>query len=149
MASKIWVAYLLVILLLSCSERKVPAALINEPTMVNLLIELHLCEAKVNALKLPKDSSKMYYEQYRDSIYTKFGVADSMVVQSYEYYQEDLNRLDAIYLKVVDSLSLLERMQADIDTMDKKEKRNQKKVKRPMTDKYNQLIQSPGQKKKK
>ena len=79
---------------------------IPKEKMVNILIEIHLLEEKINQLNYPKDSSKYIYELFEEEIFKKYDISDEEYRSSYSYYFFDPKQLDEIYQSVIDSLNL-------------------------------------------
>ena len=75
--------------------------------MINLLIDIHYAEAKVNQAKLPKDSSLVYYKYLEDSIFNKHSVDSAKYHSSMIYYTKNIEYLDEVYEAVLDSLNLM------------------------------------------
>lgn len=91
----------------SCSnEVKRPEEIIPPDTLSQMLIEIHIAEAKVNQSKLPRDSALSYYVFLESEIMNKYNVDTSRYHQSMRYYTENIRQLDEIYEVVLDSLNL-------------------------------------------
>jgi len=78
--------------------------------MASFLVDLYILEAKVQNLKISKDSSKVIFNIYEKKLYEKHKFNDSLYRVSFEYYMQDPKGLTDIYSIVVDSLSLRERL---------------------------------------
>lgn len=79
--------------------------------MVNILIDIHLIEAKVNHLKIKnRDSSAAVYTALQDQVFKEHKVSQKQYVKSYIYYKANAHLLDNIYSRVVDSLSLRQKI---------------------------------------
>lgn len=85
-----------------------PADVIPKDTMVRILTDIHIAEAKVANMPLPLDSSYLYYGKYKMEIYSKYGIGPERFDRSFDYYVRNLKEMDKIYEVVVDSLSLME-----------------------------------------
>lgn len=98
----------LLIAVFSCSKKdSLPDDIIVKKTMINLLVDIHYAEAKVNQAELPKDSSLVYYRYLEDSIFSNYGVDSAVYHESMLYYTKNIKHLDAIYEAVLDSLNLM------------------------------------------
>lgn len=86
-------------------EVPMPAHLVPREKMINLLIELHLLEARTDAAALPSDSARALFRQQQKNVYRRYEISDSVFVQSYRYYAIHEKDLDEIYTIVVDSLT--------------------------------------------
>ena len=74
--------------------------------MINILIEIHLLEEKVNQLNYSEDSLKTIYELFEKEIFKNHDVSDEEYRKSYSYYFFDPKQLDEIYQSVIDSLNI-------------------------------------------
>jgi hypothetical protein len=93
----------------SCGKSdKSPEGIIPAEKMRDMLIQIHLAEAKVSAQNIPADTSIKVFRAMQDHIYSKFGVDSSTFNKSYRYYIVHVEKMDEIYTAVVDSLSLRE-----------------------------------------
>jgi len=93
----------------SCSSKeRVPEGVLTKDQMVNVLIELHIAEEKVNQLKLPIDSSKTLAAVMKDKVLEKTNVEDTVFEDSFNYYLDRPKEMEQIYTAIVDSLQLRE-----------------------------------------
>ncbi len=77
--------------------------------MRDILIQIHLAEAKVSYLNMPEDSSKSYFNTLSKKIYHNFGTDSATFKKSFNYYSNEASPvLEKIYASVVDSLSMRE-----------------------------------------
>lgn len=96
-------------LLFSCSnDNRKPDNLIDEQKMSEMLVRIHLAESKSSNSMLPSDSAIFYYKTLEDSIFTKYGVSKEQYIESYMYYMKNVEKMDKIYTRVIDSLSMRE-----------------------------------------
>ncbi|QNF34561.1 DUF4296 domain-containing protein [Adhaeribacter swui] len=97
-------------LLLSCSpaSEPQPANLIPEEKMTRIMMDVHLAEAQVENAGLPLDSGEAVYRKLQQQIFKKYQVKETDFNTSYQYYLRNLNLLDKIYEKVIDSLTVRE-----------------------------------------
>lgn len=105
---RILVAFLFSILAASCDSNQVPAGLLSEDKMVNVLIDIQLTEGMVSALPVPYDSSQVLYTLMEKDVFLKHGVEDSVFYNSMIFYLEDAKKMDQIYSRVIDSLVVKE-----------------------------------------
>ena len=88
-------------------EPEKPADLIEKPEMVDILIRIHLLEAKVN--KVPKragDSAQFLFDHYQRLLFEEMKVDSTSYRSSMSYYLENPKELSSVYQAVVDSLAL-------------------------------------------
>ncbi|SDX40231.1 protein of unknown function [Hymenobacter psychrophilus] len=90
-------------------EVPAPAQLLPPDKMVNLLVELHTLEARVESAGLTPDSSRALFRQEQKKIYWRHEVSDSTFTQSFRYYAIQGQELNKLYKSVVDSLATLEK----------------------------------------
>ena len=99
----------IIFLLISCNgDSNKPDQILSEDKMVNILIKIHLTEAKISNSLYPSDSALIYYKSMEDSIYHKMGIPKKDYTESYIYYMRNIEQMDRIYSRVIDSLSLRE-----------------------------------------
>lgn len=108
MKKRIVVPLLCMTLLMGCvKEPEKPLDLIEKSEMVDLLIQVHLLEAKIN--KVPKrggDSTQFLYNHYQNLLFEDIGIDSVQYRNSMTYYLENPKELTIIYQAVVDSLAL-------------------------------------------
>ncbi len=96
-----------IVFLMSCNEgQSKKEGIIEKSKMTNILVEIHIAEAKVNQAKLPMDSALSYYKFLESNIYEKYGIDSAQFDSSMHYYAENIRELDKIYETVLDSLNL-------------------------------------------
>ncbi|MEQ9299171.1 MAG: DUF4296 domain-containing protein [Cyclobacteriaceae bacterium] len=103
-------AFLVVVLLVTLSSCKrevtAPENLLDKTRMVDVLIDIHLLEAKLDALSVDKDSSTVLYRAYEQQIFEKHQISSDLYRESYQWHFNHLHSLNDIYSIVVDSLML-------------------------------------------
>jgi hypothetical protein len=72
--------------------------------MVRVLIDVHILEAKVKKLYLPRDTSKMVYNHYEKMLFKDQGISKAQYEESMSYYIDEIGTMKDIYDQVVDSL---------------------------------------------
>ncbi|QNL20814.1 DUF4296 domain-containing protein [Hyphobacterium sp. CCMP332] len=96
-----------IIFFLSCNEGQTnKEGIIEKSKMTNILVDIHIAEAKVNQAKLPMDSALSYYKYLESNIYEKYEIDSAQFNSSMHYYAENIKELDKIYETVLDSLNL-------------------------------------------
>ena len=85
-----------------------PPNVIPKDTMTQVLIDIHLAEAKVAVRNLSPDTAQMLYEIHKRKIYQDYKISPERFKESFDFYSRNLNEMDKIYEAVVDSLSLRE-----------------------------------------
>lgn len=101
----VWFAAFLFVF--SCSEKK-PVGVLTKKEMVKVLMEVYLAEDKVTRLSLKPDSSKKVFAVFRDKVFDKVAVKDSLFNASFDYYMDRPKDMETIYTALVDSLNLRE-----------------------------------------
>ena len=81
-----------------------PADLLPREKVVNLLIELHLLEARVENTRLTPDSARALFLAQQKNLLWQASVGDSAFQHSYRYYSIHGKDLDEMYQAIVDSL---------------------------------------------
>ncbi len=101
---------ILFLLLSACSNTEQPPQnLLSKPQMVDVLVDIHIAEAKANRIQLRSyDSTQAYYRKLEREVFETHKVDTAVYRRSYRYYMNHTKELDEIYTAVVDSLSLRE-----------------------------------------
>jgi len=98
-------------ILLACNGKvEPPVGLLPKEKMVELLIEIHIADAKAKQLRTNKDSIQIVFKELEKGIFSDHKVEDSIYYMSYDYYLRDNNEIESIYSAVIDSLSLQEKI---------------------------------------
>jgi len=96
-------------LCLSCSEaEKTDKMVLTQQQMVEALREIYLVEAKVNQRGLARDSSEKEFERFKEQVFEKINISDSVFKRSFDYYMDHPKEMEVVYTALVDSLSLME-----------------------------------------
>ena len=77
--------------------------------MVNILIDIHLLEERVDQLNISEDSSNSIYRILENDIFKKHSVSEEEYRKSYSYYFFDPKQIDEIYQSIIDSLVVYNR----------------------------------------
>jgi hypothetical protein len=100
---------MILFLCISCREgQKSDKSILSRPQMVDALTEIYLAEAKVNQRGLARDSSEREFEIFKETVFEKMNVSDSIFKRSFNYYMDHPKEMEMIYTALVDSLSLME-----------------------------------------
>lgn len=100
----------LFIVLVSCGGNEKPEDLLSEDKMVEILVDIHLAEGFVQSLSIPYDSSKVLYPILERQIFEKHGIADSVYINSLEHYLLDAAKMEYLYERTIDSLTIREKI---------------------------------------
>ena len=101
--------YFIICIIVGCnSSSSPPDPLINELVMSNILIDIHLLEAKINTLGKKGDTSFQIYDHFEKLILEKHGVDSSVFAQNLAYYMRHPGKLENVYTNIIDSLVLWE-----------------------------------------
>lgn len=77
--------------------------------MVSILVDIHLTEGFVQSLSIPYDSSKKLYPVLEKEIFEKHAVTDSVYISSLEHYLRDAEKMEYLYQRAIDSLTVIEK----------------------------------------
>jgi hypothetical protein len=94
----------------SCGNEKTPKGILAESEMVELLIDIHMAEGYVSSFPIHYDSSAKLYPLLEKRVFDKHKVSDSVFKVSLEYYMKDVRAMSSIYDRVIDSLSVREKV---------------------------------------
>ncbi len=92
-----------------CDNEEVPEGILPKEQLTNIMIDFYLSESRLNGYSISKDSARKLFIPYEDSVLMKYGVSDSALQKTYQYYFDHPIELEKIYEVVIDSLSLRER----------------------------------------
>ncbi len=90
----------------SCSEKKLPEGVLDKDKMTEVLMEIHILEAKIQKLYLPLDSGMVVFKHYETKLLEDLGISQETYDQSLIYYVDHSEELGTIYDQIVDSLML-------------------------------------------
>jgi hypothetical protein len=98
--------FILTVLLTSCQdEPEVPAGTIPEPKMAQILVDMHLLEARVGRLGLTSlDSSTIVTEHLKRNLFKKYNTDSAAYNRSYQFYSTNPVFMERIYTDVVKQL---------------------------------------------
>jgi len=97
-------------IIFSCGKEKTPEGLLSEDKMVNMLIDIHMVEGFVSSFPIHYDSSAKLYPMLEKRVFDQHQVADSVFKESLEYYLKDVRAMNRIYDRVIDTLSMREKV---------------------------------------
>jgi hypothetical protein len=95
-------------LTMACAPDKRPQGVLSREDYAALLIEVYLTEARFSQLPITSDSTMRLYLAHEPELLEKFGLTDSTLTLTYEYYTNHPDELEKVYTAVVDTLSLRE-----------------------------------------
>lgn len=110
---------LAMVMAMSCAgdkNAKPPAGLIARDTMVNLLVDMHVAQADVGMRNLPQDSADNLIFIKRTKILKSHNVDEEAFRDSYSYYLNNIQQMEEIYARIVDSLGLKETQASALGT---------------------------------
>jgi hypothetical protein len=94
-------------LLQACSavDDTKPENLLPEETMVNVLTDIHLTEARVGQMGLRSiDSSNIVYNRLEKQIFRKYKLDTAQYNASYRYYSTHPREMEAVYKEITGRL---------------------------------------------
>jgi hypothetical protein len=69
-----------------------------------------MAEGLASSLPIPYDSSKKIYPILEREVFLKHQIADSVYMESFQYYLRDSRVMERIYARTIDSLALKEKI---------------------------------------
>jgi len=90
----------------SCSDEKLPEGVLDKDKMTEVLMEIHILEAKIQKLYLPLDSGMVLFKHYETKLLEDLGVSQETYDKSLVYYIDHSEEMGEIYNQIVDSLLL-------------------------------------------
>lgn len=88
--------------ILSCrTETKIPEGILPEEQMVDILVDIHLLEAKLDNLSIPLDSSQMLYKALEyDLLVNKYQIDTVTYKNSFSFYRRNIKEFTGVYQEV-------------------------------------------------
>ncbi|MEZ5083871.1 MAG: DUF4296 domain-containing protein [Bacteroidales bacterium] len=108
---KVYLVFLISLLIWGCTTKlenhpDPPENLIHRDTMVNIIVDLRLFEAKLTFQQKKVSKTFGKYKLYlHNSVMEKYHIDRDQFDESFEYYQYDLKTLDGIYADAITRLS--------------------------------------------
>ncbi|MBK0381089.1 DUF4296 domain-containing protein [Mucilaginibacter segetis] len=90
--------------LVSCSDDKTPAGIINEQQMTSLLTDIHLIDGELYNISQTPDSLYKYGTPRYKALFKKYKVTDSIFKKSLEYYSRKPEVIQGMYDKISDNI---------------------------------------------
>lgn len=99
--------FFFLLILFSCSETKTER-IIPEDKMVNILVDIHLTEGKVNGIHLGSvDSSLIVYNYFEKQVFKKYQVDSTSFNKCLNSYLREPTELKKLYLKVTKKINAI------------------------------------------
>jgi hypothetical protein len=102
--------FLVFLWLTSCGGNSAPEGILSEDQLINVLLDIHMAEGYVSTFPIHYDSSRTLYPLLEKEIFDKHQVSDSVFKVSLEYFMRDAKRMDDMYARIIDSLSIKEKV---------------------------------------
>ena len=93
---------MLSLLLVHCGSKKsVPSEMVPKEKMVDILLDVHVMESKIEAIRFgSRDSMQVAYLNAQRNILKKHQVDSATYYKSYDYYFKEMYHMKEIYEKV-------------------------------------------------
>ena len=102
-----WVI-LILMLVVACGRDSRPPGILDEHQMTSFLVDIYLAEARMSQFPMRPDSARKIFQAHEHQLATRYGVSDSIIRISYQYYFEHPREFDRILEAAIDTLSLRE-----------------------------------------
>ena len=109
-----------VLILTSCNTKKTEQKILTAEEMASVLTDIYILEGKLNALRIPKDSSEYLFKTIEPTIFAEHGIDSTDYKRSFESYLTDYKKLNRVFELVVDSLSNRELVQRERNSRTRK-----------------------------
>lgn len=103
------------IFFVSCGDKEIPIPL-SEEKLVDIMIDMHIAEAMIE--KLPVSDRDTVGHVYYRMIYREHEVSQEDFDESMKVLREDPERLNAIYVLVMEQLNVLEATERGVEAME-------------------------------
>ncbi len=97
-----------ILVLTGCRGDKTPPGVLDQKQYADYLVNIYIAEAKLNTLAITPDSAMKLFQPFEASLLAKYGVSDSVIQNTYQYYLAHPAQLEQVYTTVIDSLNLME-----------------------------------------
>jgi hypothetical protein len=87
-------------------EVKKPDPFLDRQKMAEMLMDIQIFEAGINARRMGSDSTNESMASFYKLVYKKHGVSDSIFRANYNYYLSNPVELDSVYAKTLELLSV-------------------------------------------
>ena len=94
--------------IISCKKDTTPPGILTKPQMIDWMLHMYMSESRAQMLPYSRDSAYRLFLPFQDSLKRRKGIQDSVLENSYKYYLENPDQMEAIYDIIIDSLSLRE-----------------------------------------
>ncbi len=104
----LFVSLCLCCILISCSkkEEKIPENIVPKDKMIQVMVDVHLAEAKIQSNNLNlTDSTKTIAAGYYKNLFEKSKISEQQFRESFLYYSHHLDLMNKIYEEVINELS--------------------------------------------
>jgi hypothetical protein len=105
---KILLATISIILATSCSFLSSENTIIDQDTMVDVLVDIHLADAILGGSSLRINRDTLEIKMYYDNILMKHHITQKQIDNSLKHYAKDIKKFEDIYLQVSEKLSKME-----------------------------------------
>jgi len=95
----------------ACRQEERPAGVLPPAEISKLMVEFYLAESRMTAQGMVRDTAIKYFFPIEEKILKSYGVPDSTLHATYQYYMEHTEEFEKIYDSVIDTLSLREQME--------------------------------------
>jgi len=92
----------------ACQKEKRPGGVLPPADLSKLMVEFYLAEARMSGQGMVRDSAIKYFLPFEEKILQGYGVPDSILNETYQYYTDHPLEFEKIYDSVIDTLSLRE-----------------------------------------
>ncbi len=109
---------LFTLLFLGCQKQQeevIPVGVINLDTMSMIIADMHIVEAISNFRGMIDSPESSKIEEHYSAIFSTFKITPEKFRKSYDYYLEKPERMDSVYVLVLEQLS---KTQAEIKNED-------------------------------
>lgn len=103
------------IFFVSCGDKEIPIPL-SEEKLVDVMIDMHIAESMIE--KLPVSDRDTVGHVYYRMIYREHEVSQEDFDESIKVLREDPERLNAIYVLVMEQLNVLEATERGVEAME-------------------------------
>lgn len=81
---------------------------LSEKEMIEVLCEVHLLEESTKRINLRESEKGQFASYHYEKLFEKYDINKELFDKNLKYYQQDLEKFDELYEKVIEKLSSLQ-----------------------------------------
>ena len=93
----------------SCAEeKKKPAGILPEETLIPILVDVHILEAQLEKKVMPIDSLAVLIKSNYNHLFERHQISEDQFMKTFNYYESHPDEMDVLYQEVINELTKME-----------------------------------------